>query len=162
MSEKNLTTYNLFIWKSNDWEYIFLQEAFEYREWRLKWLNWTYFNFLTQSDLDDRIEDYDWYELWKEAVQAEQTTSSFIDWEDEVKDCWDAEWVARDSSYEDEDWLQKAMEYANKKEETDYEYSDCIWCWRMFNEENIKEDYYEYFIPENLEILKKEYNKYEK
>ena len=54
------------------------------------------------------------------------------------------------------------MEYANKKEETDYEYSDCIWCWRMFNEENIKEDYYEYFIPENLEILKKEYNKYEK
>ena len=80
MTEKNLTTYNLFIWKSNSWEYIFLQEAFEYREWRLKWLNWTYFNFLTQSDLDDRIEDYDWYELWKDAVQAEQTTSSFDDW----------------------------------------------------------------------------------
>lgn len=162
MTEKNLTNHNLFIWKSNNWEYIFFQEAFEYIGWRLKWLTWAYFNFLTQSDLDDRIEDYDWYELWKDAVQADQTTLSFNDWVDEVKDCWDAEWVARDSSYEDEKRLQASMKYVNEKEGTDYEYSDCIWWWRIFNEENIKEDYYEYFIPENLEILKKEYNKYEK
>ena len=162
MNEKNLTTYNLFIWKSNSWEYIFLQEVFEYRDWKVKWLCWASFNFLTQSELDDRIEDYDWYDFWKEAVCYNHTTLWFNDWVEEIKDNWDAECVARDSSYEDEEWLQKAMEYANKKEETDYELSDCIRWWRIFNEENIKEDYYEYFIPENLEILKKEYNKYEK
>jgi hypothetical protein len=31
----------------------------------------------------------------------------------------------------------------------------------MFDEENIKEDYYEYFIPENLKKLQELYREYE-
>ena len=31
----------------------------------------------------------------------------------------------------------------------------------MFDEKNIKEDYYEYFIPENLKKLQELYEKYD-
>lgn len=160
MTDRKETTYNLFIWKSKDWEYIFLEDSYQYWDWT-KWLTWNSFNFLTQSELDDRIEEYDWYDYWKDAVNADRTTQWYNDWVEEIKDCWDAELTVRDDSYNYEDWLMNAMEYANKEEETDYEYSDCIWWWRMFDEENIQENYYEYFIPENLETLKKLYSEYE-
>lgn len=153
---------NLFIGKSKDWEYIFLDEAFTYGNWWMSGLTWTTFEFLTQYDLDNRIEEYDWEELWKEAVYHWNCKDSYRDWVEEVKSNWDAESTVKDDSYSWEERLEKAMQYANEKEERDYEYSDCRWGWRMFDEENIKEDYYEYFIPENLKKLQELYREYEK
>lgn len=153
--------FNLFIGKSKDWEYIFLDESFTYKDW-MSGLTWTSFEFLTQYDLDRRIEEYDWEELWKEAVYHWNCRDSYRDWVEEVKSNWDAEMTVKDDSYCDEEWLQEAMKYANEKEERDYEYSDCRGGWRMFDEDNIKEDYYEYFIPENLKKLQGQYREYEK
>lgn len=153
---------NLFIGKSKDWEYIFLDEAFTYGKWWMSGLTWTTFEFLTQYDLDKRIEDYDWEELWKEAVYHWNCKDSYRDWVEEVKSNWDAESTVKDDSYCDEQWLQDAMSVARQHEERCFEYSDCRWWWRMFDEENIKEDYYEYFIPENLKKLQELYREYEK
>lgn len=153
--------FNLFIGKSKDWEYIFLDESFAYSDW-MSGLTWTSFEFLTQYDLDKRIDDYDWEELWKEAVYHWNCRDSYRDWVEEVKSNWDAEMTVKDDSYCDEERLQEAMKYANEKEERDYEYSDCRGGWRMFDEDNIKEDYYEYFIPENLKKLQEQYREYEK
>ena len=160
-NERISQTYNLFIGKSKDWEYIFLDEAFRYGKDWMKGLTWNTFEFLTQYDLDKCIDDYDWLELWKEAVYHWNCTDGYEDWVDEVKSNWDAEMTVRDDSYSWEERLEKAMKYANEKEERDYEYSDCRWGWRMFDEENIKEDYYEYFIPENLKKLQELYEKYD-
>lgn len=132
-----------------------------YKDW-MSGLTWSSFEFLTQYELDKRIDDYDWLELWKEAVYHWNCTESYEDWKDEVLDNWDAEMTVRDNSYEWEEWLEKAMEYASEQEGYDYEYSDCRWWWRMFDEENIQEDYYEYFIPENLKKLQEQYREYEK
>lgn len=160
MTDREETKYNLFIGKSKDWEYIFLEEAFKYgRDW-MKGLTWSSFEFLTQYELDKRIDDYDWLELWKEAVYHWNYTNSYQDWKDEVLDNWDAEMTVRDNSYEWEEWLEKAMKYASEQEGYDYEYSDCRWGWRIFEPEHLQEDYYEYFIPENLEKLKELYKEY--
>lgn len=153
--------FNLFIGKSKDWEYIFLEESFMYKDW-MSGLTWTLFEFLTQYELDKRIDDYDWLDLWKEAVYHWNCTESYQDWKDEILDNWDAEMTVRDNSYEWEEWLEEAMKYASEQEGYDYEYSDCRWWWRIFDEENIKEDYYEYFIPENLKKLQEQYREYEK
>ena len=114
------------------------------------------------AHLDKEFEDYDWEELWKEAVYHWNCRDSYRDWVEEVKSNWDAEMTVKDDSYCDEEWLQEAMKYANEKEERDYEYSDCRGGWRMFDEDNIKEDYYEYFIPENLKKLQEQYREFEK
>ena len=160
--ERTSKTYNLFIGKSKDWEYIFLEEAFKYgRDW-MKGLTWSTFEFLTGWDLDERIDDYDWMELRREAVAHWNCTKSYRDWVKEVKRNWNAKMIVRDDSYCNKKRLQNAMDFARQYEVIDYEYSDCRWWWRMFDEENIKEDYYKYFIPENLEFLQEQYKEFEK
>lgn len=153
--------FNLFIGKSKDWEYIFLEEAFKYgRDW-MKGLTWSTFEFLTQYDLDERIDNYDWMELRKDAVYHWNCTDSYQDWVEEVKDNWDAEATVKDDSYCNEQWLKGAMDVARQHEERDYEYSDCRGGWRIFEHEMLSEDYYEYVIPENLKTLRSLYYKYE-
>lgn len=159
--ERTSQTYNLFIGKSNDWEYVFLEEAFKYGKDWMKGLTWSTFEFLTQWDLDKRIEDYDWLELWKEAVYHWNYTDSYQDYVEEVKDNWDAEATVKDDSYCNEQWLKDAMDVARQHELEDYEYSDCRGGWRIFNHEMLSERYYEYVIPANLKILRDLYYKYE-
>lgn len=161
MEWKTSQLYNLLIGKSKDWEYIFLEEAFSYGKDWLKGLTWNTFEFLTQWDLDRRIDNYDWLELWKEAVYHWNCTQWYDDWVEEVKDNWDAENTVIDSSYYKEDWLKEAMERASWLEGYDYEYSDCRGGWRIFKIEMLSEDYYEYVIPNNLKTLRDLYFKYE-
>jgi len=159
--ERTSQTYNLFIGKSNDWEYVFLEEAFKYGKDWMKGLTWNTFEFLTQWDLDKRIDDYDWLDLWKEAVYHWNCTDSYQDWVEEVKDNWDAEATVKDDSYCNEPRLVEAMSLANQHESEDYEYSDCRGGWRIFNHEMLSERYYEYVIPANLKILRDLFYKYE-
>ena len=154
-------TYNLFIGKSKDWEYIFLEEAFSYGKNWLSGLTWSVFEFLTQWDLDKRIDDYDWMELRKDAVYYWNWTEWYNDWVEEIKDNWDAEMTVRDDSYYNKQWLKDAMDVARQNEEIDYEYSDCRGGWRIFEHEMLSEDYYEYHIPDNLKTLRNLYYKYE-
>lgn len=156
-NQEERTSYNLFIGKSNDGEYIFLEEAFKHWDW-FKWLTWNTFEFLTQWDLDKRKEDYDWLELWKEAVYHWNCTDSFEDWKEEAME--DDNCVL-DDSYSQEEWLRNAMDVANQHESEDYEYSDCRGGWRMFNHEMLSERYYEYVIPANLKVLRDLFYKYE-
>lgn len=152
--------YNLLIGKTKDWEYIFLEESFKYKDW-MKGLTWNTFEFLTQWDLDRRIDNYDWLELWKEAVYHWNCTQWYDDWVEEVKDNWDAENTVRDSSYCKEQWLKDAMEFVNLHESGDYEYSDCRGGWRIFKHEMLSENYYEYVVPKNLKVLRDLFYEYE-
>ena len=158
--EKEETIYNCFIGKSKDGEYIFLEDAFRYPD-GFKWLTWTIFKFLTEYELDRRIREYDWLELWQEAVFHWNCTQGYDDWVEEIKDIWEARQIVRDNSYENAEWTQGAMSVARQNEQKEYEYSDCIGGWRIFEHKMLSEDYYEYFIPENLRLLRNLYYKYE-
>lgn len=158
---------NLFIGKTTDGTYLFLEDAFKYLDdetkkvW-LKGLTGFELEFLTQWDMDRRIDDYDWLELWKEAVCYWNCTERYKDWKDEVLDNGDAEMTVRDDSFCDEKCVQEALEYVNEKEEADYEYTNCVGCWRYFDDEDIKAENFEYYIEENLKTLQRLYNEYEK
>lgn len=157
--------FNLFIGKSKDWEYIFLENAFCYKDW-MSGLTGNSFEFHTEMQKNEMDDDYlydsEWEYLFCEYIKnMHDYNTSFNDWVEMCKDE-HPNGVAYDDSYCDEEWLQEAMKYASEQEGYDYEYSDCRWWWRMFNEENIQEDYYEYFIPENLKKLQEQYREYEK
>lgn len=157
--------FNLFIWKSKDWEYIFLEESFNHKD-GMSGLTGNSFEFHTEMQKNEMDDDYlydsDWEYLFCEYIKnMHDYNTSFNDWVEMCKDE-HPNGVAYDDSYCDEEWLQEAMKYASEQEGYDYEYSDCRWWWRMFDEENIKEDYYEYFIPENLKKLQEQYREYEK
>lgn len=156
--------FNLFIWKSKDWEYIFLEEAFNHQD-GMSGLTGNSFEFHTEMQKNEMDDDYlydsDGEYLFCEYIKnMHDYNTSFNDWVEMCKDE-HPNGVAYDDSYCDEDWLQEAMKYASEQEGYDYEYSDCRGGWRMFNDENTKEDYYEYFIPENLKVLQEMYREYE-
>lgn len=168
-------TYNLFIGKSKDGEYIFLEEAFRYgkqvwnmfkpdKDW-MKGLTGNTFEFHTEMQKNEMDDDYlydsDWEYLFCEYIKnMHDYNTSFNDWVEMCKDE-HPNGVAYDDSYCDEDWLQEAMKYASEQEGYDYEYSDCRGGWRIFEHKMLDEDYYEYFIPENLKTLRDLYYKYE-
>lgn len=156
--------FNLFIWKSKDGEYIFLEESFNHKDW-MSGLTGNSFEFHTEMQKNEMDDDYlydsDGEYLFCEYIKnMHDYNTSFNDWVEMCKDE-HPNGVAYDDSYCDEEWLQEAMKYASEQEGYDYEYSDCRGGWRMFNEENIQEDYYEYFIPENLKKLQEQYREYE-
>lgn len=163
-NQEERTSYNLFIGKSNDGEYIFLEEAFKHWDW-FKWLTWNSFTFHTEmqknEDDDNYLYDSDWeYLFWEYIKNMHDYNTSFNDWVEMCKDE-HPNGVAYDDSYCDEEWLQEAMKKASELEGYDYEYSDCRGGWRMFNHEMLSERYYEYVIPANLKVLRDLYYKYE-
>ena len=158
---------NLFIGKSKDWEYIFLEKAFNDDGW-FSWLTGNSFEFKTERQKERDEDNYfssdnsDIEYLFSEYIKwSHDWDTSLNEWIDMVKDE-HPNWASYDDSYCDEEWLQEAMKYASEKEWYDYEYSDCRGGWRMFDDENTKEDYYEYFIPENLKLLQEQYKEFEK
>lgn len=153
---------NMFLGKTNSWEYVFIDEAFKYKDW-MSWLTYSIFEFLTKDEIDKRIDDYDWIELWKDAVYRWNCTDSYLDWVDEIIDSWGAEEVVRDSSYCNDSWLTSQMELASEKDLEDYEYSDCRWWWRLWKDsEYADRENYEYVNEENFEKFILLYNEYEK
>lgn len=150
----------LFIWKTTDNTYLFLEEAFKYEDW-MKWLTYAEFELLTEEQLEDRFDNYDWEDFWIEAVRAKQTTEWLDDWVDSVRAY---DWLTSviDTSYccdiEDELWQ------INEKEWTDYEYSNCIGWWRFgnsYNNDKLNRDNYEYVNEENFKELLRLYKEYE-
>lgn len=162
LTMKEEIKYNLFIWKTKDWTYVFLEDAFKYESW-LKGLTWFELEFHTDEDAEQSFEDlFDWegFDFYIEYLKrTEDPNCTYYDRQEQVKS-------ERDNDYDDSyaylDCVEKALEYANNEENEDYTCTNCVWCWRHFDEENINADFYEYYIPENLELLKKLYNEYEK
>ena len=110
--------FNLFIWKeAHSWEYVFLDEAFKNGN-DFKGLTGTKFIFLTEEEVSDRIDDYDFHELRVDAVKYGNTDDWYSDWldsldEDEKLRC------VLDDSYSGRDWLDETIKYANGIEDKD-------------------------------------------
>lgn len=161
MDERQEKHYDLFIGKTIDWTYMFLEYAF--KSGNFKGLTGYELEFHTEeeseSSLDEIFENGDWYDLYIQYLERERPNDvSYNDWCDMVRD---EQWNAYDDGFCCEKCVEDAMDYANEKEGENYEYTNCIACWRHFNEENIKEENYEYFIEENLKLLQKLYKEYE-
>lgn len=155
------TAYNLFIGKTVDGYYLFLENAFKHSD-DFKGLTWNEFEFLTEREKEERDDDYfycdEWEYLFGEYIKySHDYNTTFNEWVEMAKD----EWGSLDDSYAYTWWLSDAMEYAKKKEDIDYEYSNCVGGWRCFNEDSIKKENFEYYIPKNLRILQKLYKEYE-
>ena len=158
MQNRNEITFNLFIGKTLDGEYVFLDYAFKH--YGLKGLTGSWFYFLTDEDLDNIIENYDCTYEWKEAVANDKTELWLEEWSEEFKQNADIQYFI-DTSSSQTKWLSDAVEYASERELHNYTATDCCHAGRIFNEEYLEEGTYSYFIPENLEKLKELYKEYE-
>lgn len=150
----------LFIWKTNEGSYFFLEDAFKYEDWR-KGLTYSMFELLTEEQLEDRFNNYDWDYLWIEAVKAKRTTEGLDDWIESVR-MYDWLTTVIDTSYccEVEDEIKRI----NEIEGTEYEYSDCISWGRFGSDRNnylLNRDSYEYVNEENFKKLQELYIEYE-
>ena len=151
---------HLFIWKeAHSWEYVFLDEAFKNGN-DFKGLTGQKFIFLTEEEVSDRIDDYDFHELRVEAVKHNNTDDWFDDWVDSLDERNKVQWVL-DGSYSRQNWLRNAMDDVNKKEDTDYEYSDCVSGGRIFDEEMLDREFWEYVDEENFKKFVLLFNEYE-
>ena len=155
-------TYNLFIWKTNDWTYLFLEDAFRYWDDWMHWLTGFEMEFHTDEEWEQSLDDlFDWdgYDFYLEYLKCNRPNDiSYNDWCDMVRDEKDSDY---DDSFSGYSCVEDALEYASKKEDIDYTLTNCIGCWRHFNDENVKTEYYEYYIPKNLKLLQKLYKEYE-
>lgn len=151
---------HLFIWKeAHSWEYVFLDETFKNGN-DFKGLTGQKFIFLTEEEVSDRIDDYDFHELRVEAVKADNTCEWYIDWRDSLSEREEVQCVL-DDSYSGRSWLNNAMDDVNEKEDQDYEYSDCVSVGRIFDEEMLDRDFREYVDEENYKKLLDLYKEYE-
>jgi hypothetical protein len=113
------------------------------------------FELLTQSDIDERVRDYDCEDLRRDAVYNCKYYGSLSDYQDEVDESW-----VYDASYMYTQEVQDMILYVNEKEEKEYEYSDCKGGGRMFDDEMLEDDYWEYLVfPEIKELIKEFENK---
>ena len=151
---------HLFIWKeAHSWEYVFLDEAFKNGN-DFKGLTGTKFIFLTEEEVSDRIDDYDFHELRVDAVKCNNTDDWFDDWFDSLYESEKLDCVL-DDSYSGTSWLCNTINDVNKKEDQDYEYSDCVSTGRIFDEEMLNRDFREYVDEENYKKLLELYKEYE-
>lgn len=151
---------HLFIWKeAHSWEYVFLDEAFKNGN-DFKGLTGQKFIFLTEEEVSDRIDDYDFHELRVEAVRNNNTDDWYSDWFDSLYESEKLGCVL-DDSYSGTSWLNNTMGYANEIEDQDYEYSDCVSGGRIFDEEMLDRDFREYVDEENYKKLLDLYQEYE-
>lgn len=151
---------HLFIWKeAHSWEYVFLDEAFKNGN-DFKGLTGQKFIFLTEEEVSDRIDDYDFYELRVEAVKAGNTCEWFRDWLDGLDEREKIQCVL-DDSYSGRDWLDEPIKYANEIEDQDYEYTDCVSTGRIFDKEMLDRDFREYVDEENFKKFVLLFNEYE-
>ena len=93
---KKETNYNLFIGKTLDWTYVFLENAFKYDDW-MKGLTGFELEFHTQEEADESLEnlfDWEWFDFYIQYLQrTEDPNCTFYDRQDQVKS-------ERDSDYE--------------------------------------------------------------
>lgn len=167
--ERQSKKYHILIGKDKGWDYIFLDEAFKYRD-GFKWLCWTRMKFHTEDEYErDReavIDDWWLEDLRIEAVKSRKTTLWLDEWSENV--------LQEDGRYPYDDsyrcsWrIDDALEIIDKHEyeETGIhvtsEFSDCTWWWRCFDKDMLKRNYREWVEPINFRILKRLYNVYEK
>lgn len=132
---------NLLIGKTTDWCFVFLESAFEYSDW-IKGLSFNLFQFHTEEEKKQAVEDTDFLEYWQQAVGAGNTLQWYEEWKEEAK----AEFDPYDDSYRDEDWLYQGVLYARNKDKEDYDEdsTECCWGGRCFCEEMLQEDYREW------------------
>ena len=151
---------HLFIWKeAHSWEYVFLDEAFTY--WNdSKGLTGCKFIFLTEEEVSDRIDDYDFHELRVEAVKYNNTDDWYSDWVDSLDESEKLSCVL-DDSYWWTSWVNNTMSDVNEKEDKDYEYSDCVSVGRIFDEEMLDREFWEYVDEENYKKFLELYKEYE-
>lgn len=151
---------HLFIWKeAHSWEYVFLDEAFKNGN-DFKGLTGQKFIFLTEEEVSDRIDDYDFHDLRVEAVKHNNTDDWYSDWFDSLDER-EKEQCVLDDSYSGTSWLCNTMDDVNGKEDQDYEYSDCVSVGRIFNEEMLDREFWEYVDEENFKKFVLLFNEYE-
>ena len=151
---------HLFIWKeAHSWEYVFLDEAFKNGN-DFKGLTGTKFIFLTEEEVSDRIDDYDFRQLRVDVVNCNNTDDWYSEWRDSLDESEELRCVL-DDSYSGTSWVNNAIAYANVIEDQDYEYSDCVSGGRIFDEEMLNRDFREYVDEENYKKFLELYKEYE-
>ena len=159
------TALHLFIGKTKNEEYIFLDNAFD--NGSFKGLCGSGFRFYTEFAKENMEEDYfygsdDCIEFFCDYVKRmHDLDCSYNDWVDMVKDE-NPNGACFDDSYSSEDWLTSVMELAGEKDWVEYVSSDCCIGWRMFDDRYLDKDFYEWVDEENLKTLIEYYNEYEK
>lgn len=162
---RNAKEYNLFIGKTKDGTYLFLEESFSYDDDnKFKGLTGYELEFHTEDEgresLEDFLMDGDSYDYYIEYLKRETPQDvSYDDWCDMVRDEKETDY---DDSFCNKQWVIDAIKYANEKEGEEYYYTNCISCWRLFKDETIQVENFEYCIPENLKLLQQLYAEYEK
>lgn len=157
---------NLFLGKTNDWEFVFLESAFKYEDW-MSGLTYNVFEFKTEDDKDNDEESYfddtseTEYMFCEYIKYSHDWNTSVNDWIEMVKDE-RQNWACYDDSYSWEEWLEDAMEYASEVDDEDYEYSNCRWWWRLWKDSVYSDiDNYEYTIADNWDRFQKLLVEYE-
>lgn len=162
--EREEKQFNLFIGKTTDWEYVFLDSAFN--DWERSGITWHTFEFHTEFSKNNEEDSYlysdDWEYLFCEYIKySHDHDTTFNEWVEIYKEE-HPNGASFDESYYDEEWLREGMDYASNEEDLDFEFSDCRSGGRIFDEWYIKKENYEYLIEDNFNVLVDCFNKYEK
>ena len=165
--DRETQTFNMFLGKTTDWEYVFLEDAFKYKDW-MSWLTYNVFEFHTEREKDRDEDEYFFdnddceYLFWEYVKHSHDHDSSYNDWVEMVKDE-NPNWACYDDSYCSEGRLLDWMGIASEKDWEDYRYSDCRWWWRLWKDsEYSKISNYEYVDHDNFKKFEKLLSKYEK
>lgn len=149
---------NMFLWKTNYWEYVFLESAFD--NWSFTWLTYDSFDFHTEKDKETDDEIY-----LNDTSEIEYMFCEYIKWSHDfncsMNDYIDRltdetpNWLVYDDSCCWEHWLIEAMEKASERDWLEYKYSDCRWWWRLWKDS-------EYAVKENYQYIDEEnWNKFQ-
>lgn len=135
----------------------------ETKEVWLKGLTGFELEFHTEEEAEESFEnlfDWDWFDFYIDYLKnTNDWNCTYYDWQEMVKSEKDSDF---DDSFCNYGCVQDALEYASEKEDIEYKYTNCVWCGRHFNDENVKTKYFEYYNKENLRLLQKLYKEYEK
>lgn len=155
---------NMFLGKTNSWEYVFIDEEFKYKDW-MYGLTYSVFQFATEDELEKLKEDYyssdDAYDMFIEYIKYHKPRNmSYDDWSDMAMSESDYPF---DDSYSNEFWLTDIMAKESERIWEDLEYSNCIWWWRLWKDSEYSDkNNYEYINEENFEKFLKLLPEYEK
>ena len=165
--DRESMVFNKFIWKTYDDEFIFLDEIFKYWDSWSTWLTYSSFTFHTEMQKDKDDDDYlyssEWEYLFTEYIKrSHDYNTSMEEWIDMCKDE-HPNWVAYDDSDCWEQWLLDVMKQYSEETWYDYEYSNCVWWWRMWKDSPLaNRDTYEFVNEEFWPEFQKLLDEYEK
>ena len=123
--EETSTNYNKIIGKKWD-TYYFLDDTFKHSD-TFKWATGTKMERLTPDEMEKKIDEYDWEELRKGAVQSNWTTQGLDDRVDDMDD------EKKQNTVRDDSYANTYGEGWTLGEMLGEWFSDCTWGGRCFD-----------------------------